>query len=199
MEQSFFGVLPLYIGVEITLGITILNKCSGGYGILAVFTGHPLDLMQWMSYLWSVGTLAVYAQGLYQIHKPRVYTFAQILVTFTVDTVVSCLFTLWFTGVWFSTGTDESPVAKRGEGQASQGASEGYEYMITIIITLTSLLFRFYYNYILASFVQELLRTPKFLVDQDDVAQDLKNKNAVARAWIKSQRVSYHWCRRLLL
>lgn len=155
--------------------------------------------MQWISYMWSIVTLVVYAQGLYQIHKPRVYTFSQILVTFTVDTVVSCLFTLWFTGVWFRTDNVEGEsMTKRGEAQSSQGASEGYEYLMTIFITLTSLVFRFYYNYILASFVQELLRTPKFLVDQDDVAQDLKNKNIVTRAWIKSQRVSYHWCRRFL-
>ncbi len=157
--------------------------------------------MQWISYLWSVITLIVYGQGLYQIHKPRVYTFSQILVTFTIDTVITCLFTLWFTAVWFGTDNvvEEPALLKRGEAKFSQGASQGYEYTVTILITMTSLVFRFYYNYVLASFVQELLRNPKFLVDQDDVAQDLKNKNGFTRLWIKSQRVSYHWCRRFLI
>ncbi|KAK5780111.1 hypothetical protein RI543_002653 [Arxiozyma heterogenica] len=88
---------------------------------------------------------------------------------------------------------------KRGESQASQGASAQYEYAITIMITMVSILFRLYYNCVLASFVQELLRNPKFLVDQDDIAQDLKNKNIIIRFWIKSQRISYHWCRRFLM
>lgn len=160
--------------------------------------------MQWISYLWSLFTLIVYAQGLYQIHKPRLYPFSQILTVFTLDTVVSCLFTLWFTAIWFGTDnvdgvTTTAGLERRGESQASQGASASYEYVVTIVITMVSVVFRLYYNFVLASFVQELLRNPKFLVDQDDVAQDLKNKNVVTRYWIKSQRVSYHWCRRFLI
>lgn len=195
----------MYIGVEIILGITILNKCSGAYGILALFTGHPLEIMQWISYLWCILTLVVYSQGLYQIHKPQLYTFSQILVTFTCDTIVSYVFTLWFTFNWFNSdnGIDISSnvdiLYKRGKSEASQGAGAQYEYMMTILITMVSVLFRLYYNCVLASFVQELLRNPKFLVDQDDVAQDLKNKNVFMRFWIKSQRISYHWCRRFLI
>lgn len=205
-------MLPLYIGIEIVLGITILNKCSGIFGILALFTGHPLDLMQWISYLWCVITLVIYSQGLYQIHKPQLYTFSQIFVTFTFDSIISFIFTLWFTSSWFHTSNNNNAAAddvsivnsllllnKRGKSQSSQGASAQYEYVVTMLITMVSILFRLYYNCLLASFVQELLRNPKFLVDQDDVAQDLKNKNILIRVWIKSQRISYHWCRRFLM
>ncbi|CCK69593.1 Kei1p KNAG_0C04920 [Huiozyma naganishii CBS 8797] len=210
LPKTFFGIFPLYIGVEIVLGVTLLNKCSGAFGILALFTGHPLDLMQWASYLWSVFTLVVYAQGLYQIHKPKLLTFSQIVVVFSIDTVLTCLFTLWFTGVWFAEesntdaamGTAASAVArlvKRGAEIDTQGATESYEYVFTIIITMVSLVFRLYFNFLLASFVQELLRHPQYLVDQDDIEQDLKNKFFLRRWWVVSQKSSYSICRHVLV
>ncbi|CAI4057408.1 hypothetical protein SUVZ_02G4780 [Saccharomyces uvarum] len=214
--------MPLYLAVEIVLGISILNKCSGAYGILALFTGHPLDFMQWVAYLWSVFTLIVFAQGLYLIHKPNLLVFSQICVLYTVDTICTCFFTLWFTTQWFtlegnvdlsSIATDASSTASqainynsiatgklaaRSTDTSGQGASETYEYSITILITLVSLIFRFYFNFILASFVQELLHHPKYLVDRDDVEQDLKNKPIWKRLWAKSQKGCYKLCKNLL-
>ncbi|CAI4056239.1 hypothetical protein SUVC_02G4810 [Saccharomyces uvarum] len=211
--------MPLYLAVEIVLGISILNKCSGAYGILALFTGHPLDFMQWVAYLWSVFTLIVFAQGLYLIHKPNLLVFSQICVLYTVDTICTCFFTLWFTTQWFtlegnasivadasSTATQTinyNPIATgkltaRSTDTSGQGASESYEYSITILITLVSLIFRFYFNFILASFVQELLHHPKYLVDRDDVEQDLKNKPIWKRLWAKSQKGCYKLCKNLL-
>ncbi|CAB4253756.1 similar to Saccharomyces cerevisiae YDR367W KEI1 Component of inositol phosphorylceramide (IPC) synthase [Maudiozyma barnettii] len=208
--KTFLGFLPLYIAVEIVLGITILNKCSGAYGILAIFTGHPLDFMQGVSYLWSIFTLIVFAQGLYEIRKPTLLTFSQIFVFYSIDTVCTCFFTLWFTRVWFGVESSESANAsdanvagsgysKRGADIASQGASQAYEYAITMLITWVSLIFRLYFNFILASFVKELLSNPKFMIDQDDVAQDLKNKMFYKRWWVKLQKNSYKLCRRLLV
>lgn len=187
------------------LGITIFNKCSGAYGILALFTGHPLTFMQWIFYLWSVGTIYVYAQGLYEIHKPTLLTFSQILVTFSIDTILTCVFTVWFTGVWFteesisdSNSSATNANGKRDVSLASQGASQSYEYSVTIFFTLVTCIFRLYFNFLLASFVQELLHHPKYMVDQDDVEQDLKNKPVWKRWWIKSQKSSYNICRHLL-
>ncbi|CCC70821.1 hypothetical protein NCAS_0F03370 [Naumovozyma castellii] len=198
--QSFFGIIPLYLGVEIVLGITIFNKCSGAYGILALFTGHPLDFVQWVFYLWSIFTLIIFAQGLYEIHKPTLLTFSQILVFYSLDTICTCIFTLWFTSQWFQTeptGTEEA-LQRRNESLESQGATEAYEYMMTIFITLVTLTFRLYFNCLLAAFVQELLHHPKYLVDQDDVEQDLKNKPVWKRWWIKNQKWSYKVCSHLL-
>lgn len=199
--KTFLGFLPLYIAVEVVLGITVLNKCSGVYGILAIFTGHPLDFMQGLSYLWSIFTLIVYAQGLYEIHKPTLLTFSQIFIFYSIDTIFTCFFTLWFTKVWFGVESSEESqtgVSKRGADIGSQGATQTYEYAITMFITWVSLIFRLYFNFILASYVKELLSSPKFMIDQDDVAQDLKNKTFYKRWWIKCQKESYKLCRRLL-
>ncbi|KAJ1532656.1 Kei1p, partial [Saccharomyces cerevisiae] len=210
---SFLGFMPLYLAVEIVLGISILNKCSGAYGILALFTGHPLDFMQWIAYLWSVFTLIVFSQGLYLIHKPNLLVFSQICVLYTIDTISTCFFTLWFTTQWFTledtanidgnNALQSNPIStgkltERGIDISKQSATESYEYTMTILITLVSLIFRFYFNFILASFVQELLHHPKYLVDRDDVEQNLKNKPIWKRLWAKSQKGCYKLCKNLL-
>lgn len=128
-------------------------------------------------------------------------TFAQILVTFTIDTFITCLFTIAFTSEWFLLENDQTaPNSKTSKRNlSSQSASESYEYGITILITILSLIFRFYFNCIIASFVEELMKNPKFLVDQDDVQQNLKNKSFIKRWWLWTQRRAYVICRRLLL
>ncbi|AJU91682.1 Kei1p [Saccharomyces cerevisiae YJM1311] len=213
LPKSFLGFMPLYLAVEIVLGISILNKCSGAYGILALFTGHPLDFMQWIAYLWSVFTLIVFSQGLYLIHKPNLLVFSQICVLYTIDTISTCFFTLWFTTQWFTledtanidgnNALQSNPIStgkltERGIDISKQSATESYEYTMTILITLVSLIFRFYFNFILASFVQELLHHPKYLVDGDDVEQNLKNKPIWKRLWAKSQKGCYKLCKNLL-
>ncbi|CAD6612595.1 XXYS1_4_G0048960.mRNA.1.CDS.1 [Saccharomyces cerevisiae] len=213
LPKSFLGFMPLYLAVEIVLGISILNKCSGAYGILALFTGHPLDFMQWIAYLWSVFTLIVFSQGLYLIHKPNLLVFSQICVLYTIDTISTCFFTLWFTTQWFTledtanidgnNALQSNPIStgkltERGIDTSKQSATESYEYSMTILITLVSLIFRFYFNFILASFVQELLHHPKYLVDRDDVEQNLKNKPIWKRLWAKSQKGCYKLCKNLL-
>lgn len=192
--------MPLYLGVEIILGITLFNKFSGLFGLLALFTGHPLSLLQWISYLWSFMTLIVYVQGLYMVHHPQLYPYCQILATYTIDSAVTCIFTLCFTTVWFQNDNTPSDGKSANEGN-KQGASEGYEYGVSMLITLISLIARFYYNFVLASFVNALLRNPRFLVDdeQDDVLQDLKNQPIWRRWWLATQRTSFRVCRRMLI
>lgn len=197
--------MPLFIGVEIALAVSILNKCSGVYGILALFTGHPLEFMQWVMYLWSVISLVVFTQGLYQIHKPSLLTFSQIFVTFSIDTLFTCFFTIWFTAQWYTledtannTGIDEYQKPVGNNQEQNQGASETVEYGITMLITLVSLVSKLYFNFLLASYVQELLLHPKYMVDQDDVEQDLKHQSIWKRWWIKSQRSCYKLSKNLL-
>lgn len=184
------------------LGITIFNKCSGAYAILALFTGHPLEFMQWILYIWSIITLCIYAQGLFQIHKPNLLTYSQIFVTFSIDTVLTSLFTVWFTNSWYSL-EDNNKENYAGQNSGSieninQGASPTFEYGVTLFITLASLCARLYFNFLLASYVQELLLHPRFMVDQDDVEQDLKHQRPWKRWWIKSQKFCYKFSKNLL-
>ncbi|CCE63270.1 hypothetical protein TPHA_0E01770 [Tetrapisispora phaffii CBS 4417] len=200
LPKSFFGFLPLYIGVETVLGITIFNKCSGIYGILALFTGHPLTAIQWVSYLWSSFTLLIYAQGLFQVHHPNLLTYCQILITYSFDTICTCFFTIYFCSHWF---TEESNAGDNINSSTTvdkynQGASESKEFFWTMTLTLIALVSRFYFNFILASFTQQLFLHPKYMIDQDDVEQDLKNKSIIVQWWIKSKKRCYYTSKRFL-
>ncbi|GAV55106.1 hypothetical protein ZYGR_0AS04290 [Zygosaccharomyces rouxii] len=201
LPKRFLGFLPLYIGVEVALGVTILNKCSGLFGILALFTGHPLEFTQWILYLWSIFTLIVYAQGLFTYFKPNLLTFSQIFIAFSVDTFLTCLFTLWFTKQWYTlednTPTQKS-IAAAAMQEPTQGASQSFEFIMTMFITLASLIARLYFNFIMASFVQRLLMHPRYLVDYYDVEQDLRVQPAWKRVWIKSQTQCLRYSKQLL-
>ena len=181
-------------------------------------TGHHLDFMQWVLYLTSIITVIVYSVGLSSIYKPSVLSYSLILLTFTTDTLVTCFFTLWFSGQWFSAKNSEltdpnsttlqssagnnSPsgnlISKRGDTLSSQSASQGTEYFFTILVTIFALATRFYFNFIIMAFVQRLLRHPKYVVDQDDVEQDLKHRGFLRRWWIRAETHSYKICRRYL-
>ncbi|SCU79826.1 LADA_0B03378g1_1 [Lachancea dasiensis] len=210
--KSFLGAFPLYIGVEIALGITIFNKCSGFYGILGLITGHDLDLMQWLLYVVSIIAVIVYSLALTQVYKPQLLMYSLTVVVFTIDTALTCFFTLWFSGQWFSakhhemtdpssqthqSGSPESKYA-RGENLASQSASQTAEFFFTMLVTLLALSWRFYFNFIILAFVQRLFRHPKYMVDLNDVEQDLKNKSQLAKCWYKSECICYKWCKHYL-
>ena len=180
------------------MGISVLNKCSGAYGILALFTGHPLGFIQWVAYIWSIFTLIVYAQGLFQVHKPSLLTYCQIFITFSVDTVLTCLFTLFFSSQWFNEEDSSLQKVDTKTDIYGQGASESYEYFFTMLITLIALASRMYFNFILASFTQQLFFHPGYMVDQDDVLQDLKNKSKFKQVWIKSKKSCYRISKHIL-
>lgn len=175
--------------------------------------------MQWCFYSLSVLTLLVYLSGLWQIRKPNPLTYSLVLVVFTIDTLLNCFFTIWFSAQWFSieenddnkgaVGTSKLQSAGRALGPAkelnrrnnslaSQSASQGYEYTMTMLFTVLTLAVRFYFNFILAAFVQQMLRHPKYIVDKDDVEQDLKNKSLFRRLCIKSEKWCYNACQRAL-
>ncbi|CEP60660.1 Kei1p LALA0_S01e16028g [Lachancea lanzarotensis] len=215
LPKSFLGFFPLYLGVEIALGITILNKCSGVYGILGLITGHNLDFMQWLLYITSILQLVMYSKVLKHIYNPQVLLFSLALVVYCLDTLLTCFFTLWFSGQWFSAKNREfdnpnsqthqsanpgssSKLRLRGDSLTSQSASQSTEFFFTILLTLLALASRFYFNSILLAFVQGLIRHPKYSLDIDDVEQDLKNQNWLIRNWKKAQYISYKWCRHYL-
>lgn len=202
LPKRFLGVIPLYLGVEVALGITIFNKCAGAYGILAIFNGHPLETMQVIAYSWSIFCLIVYSQGLQETHKPTLYTFSQIFVTFSIDTLLTCILTIYFTKDWFS--NPENMLKRRGTSNIptnqhkTHGASEEYEYSATLVITLVALISRLYYNFIFGSFLQELFFRPIYLVDQDDVQQGLRDKSILQKLWTKNKNLCYRISKRIL-
>lgn len=192
------------------------NKFSGMYGVLALFTGHPLDFVQWTFYIWSIFCLVVFISGIRQVYKPNILLMSTVTFVFSVDTIVSCIYCLWFTAVWFSQegSTDVTDLKSAGtalgpahEGttstistkvDTSKSASSGYEFFLIILLTLVPLAVRFYFNFIIIAFQQQLLRSGKFTFDQNDIEVNLHNRNILFKWRYKFEKWCFYLCKRYL-
>ncbi|KAH3687998.1 hypothetical protein WICPIJ_000992 [Wickerhamomyces pijperi] len=180
--QSFLG-LPLYIGMEVSLGVTLLNKFSGFYGLLALFTGHPLEFLQWVFYLVSIIVIPFYGEAFSTILKPSLLTFAPVVMGFVVDSLISAIFILYFAFQWVYL---EDVKIEQVPGQDySKSASQSYEYGVTFFTALGTQLVRMYFAVLAVSFYRKLVKVASIQgeVNVDDVELDLKNKRFYQR-WI---------------
>lgn len=95
-------MLPLYIGVEIILGYAIINKMSGVFGLLSLFTGHPINFLQWLFYLASFIITPFYCHGMLSLKKPRARHMSLVSVVYVIDTIGGLFYTMYFAWLWFT-------------------------------------------------------------------------------------------------
>jgi len=57
--QTFFHLVSLRTGTEFSVLTLLINKVSGIYGILALFTGYHLSAIQFSMYVYSIGVLVL--------------------------------------------------------------------------------------------------------------------------------------------
>ncbi|CAK9436137.1 uncharacterized protein LODBEIA_P06950 [Lodderomyces beijingensis] len=171
LPQKFFGLVPLFIGVEIILGITILNKASGLYGILSLFTGHPINFLQWLYNSLALLMLPVYASAAISLENKvelvRKISFATLV--FCIDTLIGLFYTVYFMYLWFSeegsSGTTTSALFTRGGASSyadlepsSKSASTERELFFIFSTTLVTILMRIYFTLTMLSFAKVLLK-----------------------------------------
>ncbi|KAK6460511.1 Inositolphosphorylceramide synthase subunit Kei1-domain-containing protein [Scheffersomyces coipomensis] len=186
LPQRFMGVIPLFIGIEIILGIAILNKAGGIYGILSIFTGHPINFWQWLYNVLSIFTLPFYISALINLKtrpkNARKMSLASII--YTIDTIIGLLYTIYFIYFWFSSEDVKSnslDYAKRAVGNdyaadqdyglpvtttsktttpdlSSQSASLVRELYVTFATTIAITAIRIYFNLVFVSFTKALLK-----------------------------------------
>lgn len=180
IPRSFFFVAPLQIGAEIVAACAILNKVSALYGLGALFTGHPLTVMQWVMNLLAVAVFPVAIFGWLSIYNRRPLRVLVFTYVYTIDTFVSLGFTIYFIVYWF---TKAGKAANNGPGAPTQtvsmvareaptnvgyGSSEaaslnksmsnGQEIAMTVVATTVFLLMRFYFMLVLIGYARLLCR-----------------------------------------
>lgn len=175
-------MIPLFIGVEVILGITILNKASGVYGILSLFTGHPINFWQWLYNLLAIITLPVYVSALINLKtKPRnLRKISLATIVYVLDTFIGSLYTLYFIYFWFSleegsvksTGTDLS-----SSTLSSQSASAARELFITLGTTISVTFIRLYFTLVILSFAKALLKQNRMEARYNDVQNGTSSRS----------------------
>lgn len=110
------GIIPLYIGVELILGVAILNKAGGIYGVLSLLTGHPINFWQWLYNFLAIVLLPFYISALINLKdkfsNARKVSLACLI--YVADTLVGMLYTFYFIHFWFSR-EDNNPTAVPGQ------------------------------------------------------------------------------------
>jgi hypothetical protein len=159
------GFFPLFIGVEAVLGIAILNKAGGVYGVLSLFTGHPINFWQWLYNMLAISTLPIYIPALIHLNnkEKNIRKMSLATVVYTLDTLIGLFYTVYFIFFWFSSEDDSVKVNKRSytpdtPDLSGQSASEGRELFVTFSLTLAITVIRLYFNLVVISFTKALLK-----------------------------------------
>ncbi|KAE9973563.1 hypothetical protein EG327_009031 [Venturia inaequalis] len=98
---KFLGFLSLRNGTQLILLAHVINKVSGFYGILALFTGYPISWLQLSMYIYSLVNLfiTVYLSEHVKIGSAwHCIAFAQL---YAVDSVINTAYTCFFAVAWF--------------------------------------------------------------------------------------------------
>ncbi|KAI3402680.2 hypothetical protein KGF56_004561 [Candida oxycetoniae] len=166
LPQKFLGFIPLFIGVEVILGVTILNKASGLYGILSLFTGHPINFLQWLYNSLALLMLPVYVMASItlenQTKSPRKISFAT--VVFCLDTLIGTFYTMYFIYFWFTEDGSGGGAARHVRAESSisasspQSASQQRELFFIFSTTILTTAFRYYFTLVMLSFTKILLK-----------------------------------------
>lgn len=188
--QKFFGVMPLYLGVEIILGISIFNKAGGAYGFLSIFTGHPINFFQWLWNILCILILPFYISSLLNLAKVKmarnVRKMSLCTVVFLMDTAIGVFYTFYFIIFWFH--NEENSTSSTGgdaysNQRSGQSATQTRELFFIFSTTIVVSALRFYFVLVVVSFTKQLL---KYSGERDDEEEQFEEKNKV-------QRVIYEW------
>lgn len=191
------------------LGVAILNKAGGAFGVLSLLTGHPINFWQWLYNVSCLCILPFYISALSNLtvkfRNVRKISFACLIYTF--DTAFGLLYTFYFTYFWFSsedtnpTGNERrdlgvsggiaAEAVQPGKGYTisssttdlSQSASPARELFLTVSATLITTCLRFYFNLVMISFSRSLIK--QYTNDTinvniiDEEAQEIFSRNTI--------------------
>lgn len=188
LPSTFFGVLPLQCGVELALLYAAINRMSGVFGLLSLFTNHAINFMQWMYYSLNivvlVSTVLCYIQVRWitaqALNNSPLNTDANLftikiialfVVTFIVEFFTGNIFMAYLTNLWFieeyasqdnvskSGASSSSHLAKRvSDVLSQQSASEEYEIFVSVVTIIITEVIRVYFIFLVLSYYLRLRR-----------------------------------------
>lgn len=175
--------IPLYIGVEVILGIAILNKASGIYGLLSLLTGHPLSFSQWLYNILSLLAIPVYILGLMNISRqPQVVRkMALTAVVYIADSIIGLFYTVLFAFAWFSGDAQLAPPLPQSKASIQLASPERESFFTTLTIVVL-LALRVYTTLVIISFSRQLLRKQREEGVSDHDQEIQENASMVDRA-----------------
>lgn len=170
------GFISLQTGAEFISLMLVLNKLTGVYGILAIFTGFELSLLQFSTYLYSILVLVSLAILVPHLRKQSPLECLLLAWIYILDTVINCICTTFFAVQWYLASTAESDgqpdaadmpenagmetaaMLKRvGHVARVPSATMPHDTAFSIVLITAVTLIRVYFSLVVASYAHEVL------------------------------------------
>ncbi|KAF2838873.1 DUF1753-domain-containing protein [Patellaria atrata CBS 101060] len=99
--KTFLYLMSLRTGTELITLTVLINKISGFYGILALFTGFHLSWLQLSMYIYSILAVVLTAYLAPHIRKASPLQCLALAWFYTIDSIINAIFTAVFGVAWF--------------------------------------------------------------------------------------------------
>lgn len=137
LPKTFFRLLTLQSGLELILLYTAINKMSGVFGLLSLFTNHKINFMQWTYYVLNTLVLAITVTCYLHIKKLTTASLANVslntdsnlstikilaffVMVYIFDFFIGNIFMVYLTKLWFREEYDSN---QSSAGTAANSAS----------------------------------------------------------------------------
>ncbi|KAI9821733.1 MAG: hypothetical protein M1827_002314 [Pycnora praestabilis] len=99
--KTFLYLMSLRTGTELITLSLLLNKVSGLYGLLAIFTGFHLSPLQLSMYIYSVCALILTAFLAPHVRKQSPLQCLALAWSYAIDSLINAAYTAAFAVTWF--------------------------------------------------------------------------------------------------
>jgi hypothetical protein len=98
---TLFGIISLQTGTELISLALVFNKVTGVYGLLAILTGYQLSLLQFTTYVYSIGILGLLIYLIPHIRRQSPLECLGLAWLYTIDTAITAAYTALFGLDWY--------------------------------------------------------------------------------------------------
>ncbi|KAK9448853.1 Inositolphosphorylceramide synthase subunit Kei1-domain-containing protein [Limtongia smithiae] len=162
-RQYFIGFLPLAAGAELITVFGVVNKASGIYGLLSIFTGKSISAAQWVLNIFSIILLPFFLYALHSVRRQNALPVVAYSYVFFLDMLSNIAFTIYFSVVWFRE-FDKADAEVDPSHQIDVPAERGVS--ITIIVLV--LLCKMYFCIAIFGFARSLVRKAGLRADNGE-------------------------------
>ncbi|KAA8908847.1 Inositolphosphorylceramide synthase subunit Kei1-domain-containing protein [Sphaerosporella brunnea] len=99
--KKFMGFFDLQYGAELTLMSLLINKCSGIFGVLAIFSGAHISGVQLSMYFYSLSLFSLLCFLTPRIRHRSPLAAISFAYIYLIDSVINIAYTVLFSVSWF--------------------------------------------------------------------------------------------------
>ncbi|KAK9238432.1 Inositolphosphorylceramide synthase subunit Kei1-domain-containing protein [Lipomyces kononenkoae] len=165
-KQYFLGFIPLAAGAELITVFGVVNKASGIYGTLSIFTGHPITAVQLVLNIISLVLLPVFLYALHNVRRQNALPVVAFSYIYFFDMLANIAFTIFFSVSWFR--AFKVTAAAEASQDTTTSVDTASERGLSITIIVLVLLCKIYFSFALFGYARLLVRKAGMRADNGE-------------------------------